>query len=705
MSDAGESGFRGDESSIPSTASTHLMENTTGGKAYDLSGSVTSSAPGSLVGSAPGSSIVGSTNASGPGSAAGSGSGVGMSRSAMAASRLLRSRGGPRTKAAQQLMERLVPSSRAGAAAKNDDSSKETEPGKEKDKEPSKAAAAAARSSLRARVKSRRLAGGAYAKTMLNGKDKVDDSGKGEGAKEEEPAQEETTPTDDVDLDHIQEVTKAASAELDDARKQAVDEFARGTTHNTRYHALTRLIESHDDDEDMSEASMPSVLNRSEIFHENAAAAVMALLTPRRSSDAASQMTSHSLDEAGLKVTNTKKGLMITAEHQKTSAFRGPRSPATNGIDISASCVSGLSSQLDISYEGAVPQSPITNPILSVDAERALNAVKRRMMDPSKTLSDLLQAIATPEDGSIMDRGFMVRRKNACGAIKVLAATGSNRRTMCWTAGVLPALTSVLADTGDEGLLESFPNSRTRAEYFEARKRAVATLVNLSIPKENRIPIFHSPGLVQAVVCVINDDREEARQGCCALIAYLCKTAENRLLMTQVPGLLSAVGGVISPPKPDEHPISQIKPRKKYHWDDDDTETSNEQEDSFSTADDRNTSSDSYDRYTVTDGESSMRDSRTFDEEGSEVTPRAATMSFESRRQVFPHYDKDPNKWLHASRQNVFAAMLHLVKEKDNAVRLLTKNQSRFCQHSVVHTAWNLSSSYSMPLLDTKHSW
>jgi hypothetical protein len=325
---------------------------------------------------------------------------------------------------------------------------------------------------------------------------------------------------------------------------------------------------------------------------------------------------------------------------------------------------------LDVSYEGNYPKSAITEPILSVEAERALNVVKKGMQDPTKTLADLLTAIATPQDESTMDRAFMVRRKNACGAIKVLTANASNRRTLGWTVGVLPALASVLDDTGDEGLMEAFPDGRTREEYVEARKRAVASLLHLCVPKENRIPVFHCPGLVQAVAKVIVDDTDESRQGCCAITAYLAKTQENRLLMAQVPGLLDALTGVIAPSMAHLHSLSQDNPapKKKFHFEDDSDEEE-ETNNSFST-DGRNLSlessyTDRTDRYTVDN--TTMDDSGTLDSDSTPLMTSSPTSQVQKK--VGAAYDGDPNRFLHGARQNVFAALTHLVKEKDNAVR------------------------------------
>jgi hypothetical protein len=133
--------------------------------------------------------------------------------------------------------------------------------------------------------------------------------------------------------------------------------------------------------------------------------------------------------------------------------------------------------------------------------------------------------------------------------------------------------------------------------------------LNLVAEKENRILMFHSPGLVQSLQLVLNEDDGESRQGCCSILTYFSKTTENRLLMVQVPGLVSTM-------------ISIIKS---------DTGDSSVQPSLGSNAD--------------------IADS---------LAPSSGTNE----------YDNDSNSFLHGARLNVFATVLHVAKEKDNQVRL-----------------------------------
>jgi len=290
-------------------------------------------------------------------------------------------------------------------------------------------------------------------------------------------------------------------------------------------------------------------------------------------------------------------------------------------------------------------KNPLVQHLLTKKTERRLDTIKSRMKDPTKNLTDLMEAIASPKTG-LFDRHYMVRRKNACGALKVLTANASHRINICWTLGVLPALASVLEDCGPDTLEDMFPNPTIRREYFEARKRAVSALAYLAIPQDNKLPIFHCPRLVASLVLVIEQDDGEARRGCCAVLAHLGKSKENRLIMAQIPGLIDAVAAVIEP----KENYSRLE---EYSMSGHSNDSESEQN--------------IFDRLPKDDVEISL----------SERSPQEA-MS-EDPGETSARYDEDPNKFLHGARQNVFALLSHLVKEKDNAYIL--------ARHSnVIHT-------------------
>jgi hypothetical protein len=296
--------------------------------------------------------------------------------------------------------------------------------------------------------------------------------------------------------------------------------------------------------------------------------------------------------------------------------------------------------------------------------------------------------------------------------------------------GVLPALTSVLQDAGDDRLENVYPDVRTRMEYEEARRRAIAALTNLAMPVSNRLAVFHTPGLVQSLISTVTRVDGESLEGACAILAYLAKSNENKILMAQVPGLFEAVLHVLRPKMKEEQHVHPDSPKEDYPWissrsdsgssrsSGDDEEEDKEEDldeledasilsgstntassDGDSTGDDEeddedmdaDTSDDdmSTDRESLTgsEGSDSLASGTSGDESGSEYRPPTTKKKKAKGQQkkgggpskpssprsdayrIKLHSDYDKDKMITAARKNLFAMLGHLVKEKDNAVR------------------------------------
>jgi hypothetical protein len=466
--------------------------------------------------------------------------------------------------------------------------------------------------------------------------------------------------------------------ELHELRRKAKEEFARGSTSNRRYHETERYS-AKDNEKAMSEASLPSILNRSEAFHESATAAVISLLAPKQA---------HNSDLVS--VVSTKSYLEDASAFvhiPPVSAFQPPN--RGNRDDSSVIIHAAGNGAGEDRYEQAISsaRSPLAQPLLSRKAEEHVEEMARQMKDPSKTLSDLLSAIASPDDGDL-NRGYMVRRKNACGALQVLTAKNVHRVQICWTIGVLPVLTSVLEDAGDDGPEETFPDISTRREYLEARKRAIASLMNLSMPTDNRLAVFHSPRLIASVVDVIKEDEGESRRGCCAVLGYLAKTSENRLLMVQIPELLSVITDVIKPKSPkQERPET---PRKMYNY----GSSASEEDNTICT-------------MSSTEASVALPEEEKKQEK---ADAKRDPFAVEDSGQAFARYDEDSNQYLHGARQNVFALLGHLLKEKDNAVSITFSSTIGLTPNLLKNVAHIISYVYnSIILRDTRssqvHSW
>jgi hypothetical protein len=278
-------------------------------------------------------------------------------------------------------------------------------------------------------------------------------------------------------------------------------------------------------------------------------------------------------------------------------------------------------------------------PLLSKKAAALLGNISEKMNDPLNNLAQLISAISTPDSGEF-NRGYMVRRKNACGAIHVLTSKkGIQRVQICWTKGVLNALQSVLEDGQDQDLEEKFPNAKTRKEYKEARKRVVATLMNLSVPQENRVIVFHSPKLIPTLVQTMKSADDCSKSGAAAL-AHLAKTKENRLFLGRVPELIDTVVAIIEP--------------KPVQMDNKDHQDSDEKKRADSHIEQSQLSASSTHSEYIHEPHDARLD---VDQEA------GVDLNEESRM-----YDEDGGQHLRGARQNTFALLLHLVKEKDNTV-------------------------------------
>ena len=420
--------------------------------------------------------------------------------------------------------------------------------------------------------------------------------------------------------------------ELIRSRDMAKAEFSVGSMENKRYHAPAisskenvhnKLTSTKD-----SRSRLPRILDRNEGFHENAAAAIVSILTPTNKSIVEEEIDEILTSRSGtgdLQLT-TSDNLSNNSSLMKSKSGRdASSSPIVHPAKRGGIAIESLRSDAPNAVEDAIEtlsttgKSPLVQQLLTKRTERRLGSIKGRMKDPNKNLTELMEAIASPKSGHF-DKHYMVRRKNACGALKVLTANASHRINICWTLGVLPVLTSVLEDSGPDMLEDAFPDEFIRREYHEARKRAVSALVNLAIPKDNKLPIFHCPRLVASVILVINQDDDEARRGCCSILAHLSKSRENRLIMAQVPGLLDAVSLVIEPKEKLVRSNEFVKG----------------------------------DTFECIEMPQDVFDQPEEDEE-------------EDPAETSARYDEDPNEYTHSSRQNMFALLSHLLKEKDNA--------------------------------------
>lgn len=417
------------------------------------------------------------------------------------------------------------------------------------------------------------------------------------------------------------------------ALEKAKDEFVGGSS-NHQTSPSQYEMESNVTNTDLN---TPSFMNRNDMFYKSASHAVAALLTPRDKTTEHHANSDRSDVLMAVRTGGSSNNMQLKPPPSTVHACTSNPSAST----VFQPPVEGKDTSMQSSL--ARVRRDVSEHLINPKTEQKLESMENQMMDPTKTLADLLTAIATPDDLSTIDLGYMVRRKNACGALKVMTNDARKRVRICWTVGVLPALTSVLKDSCavKDGTL-SFADQRIRYEYEAARDRAISALLNLSMPKENRMAVFHTPGLIQAIIFLISEDSDTARRGCTAIMAYLAKSPENRLLMAQIPGIVDSLVHILAPmpPRVESGGLPSVSSKKKHPY-------SSMSDDS--TSDSRSKQS---------------RKNRSTSSEDSQITFKV--VASQSPIELFG-YDETADPMLRATRQNVFALIGHLSKEKDNA--------------------------------------
>lgn len=305
-------------------------------------------------------------------------------------------------------------------------------------------------------------------------------------------------------------------------------------------------------------------------------------------------------------------------------------------------------------------------------------ALRKQMVTPSPQLEELLKQIHRDFFQQI-DRTFATRRKNACGALKILAAKEENRLKICWSAGVLTAIASVLQDVH-----AVIHDEQTRLANTEARNRIISALLNLSVNKKNRLLIVNTPGLLESIAQTILNDEGEGRQGCCTVLLYLSKTAETRRAIAKSRGLMDAISKVIEVPKWVAPSSSQHQQQQTTKYFDTDTMATH----STSHDEDMSCTSSEHLHKNSTDDDNSAED------ELETKKTLTFTLSYEkfvdTSEPVEIDYDLDPNKFLHGARLTAFACLLCLVKSKET-VSFIAKEEA------VIEALIGVSRKFSSP--------
>jgi hypothetical protein len=106
---------------------------------------------------------------------------------------------------------------------------------------------------------------------------------------------------------------------------------------------------------------------------------------------------------------------------------------------------------------------------------------------------------------------------NACLALMNLSISKANKHRVFRTPGVMNALMTVLERTTAQG------------SSTEARIKACSALSNLAIGYDNKIPMFGFPGFVDSILNVIQTDTGEARTKACSILWSFAAEMKNQV--------------------------------------------------------------------------------------------------------------------------------------------------------------------------------
>jgi hypothetical protein len=289
------------------------------------------------------------------------------------------------------------------------------------------------------------------------------------------------------------------------------------------------------------------------------------------------------------------------------------------------------------------------------------------------------------------------RRSNACGALKVLSMKmKKNKLTLVKTDGFLSALVFAIR--------ENIP-IKDRDVALDARSRAVSTVLNVVEPKENRTIVFGFPGLPEALVKVIKEDRAEARVHACQALVMLAKTPACREQIPKVDGLIDVLAKVVQKTI-DINAVGQVEEEKKEDSFDD--EDGNHGSSSFS--DDDGSTDRSDDEESNTEGESS--DESSVPENGAAAT-RLQSIRKKKNDQLTEFFNQ--------ARISACAALSHLSKHCSISVSvgkfcflglathfdsLSHKTMLFICMYCLarancvpIHVTWNVSLRFPVSLI------
>jgi hypothetical protein len=153
------------------------------------------------------------------------------------------------------------------------------------------------------------------------------------------------------------------------------------------------------------------------------------------------------------------------------------------------------------------------------DEESARLKLQKKLLSnlrpPDPSLAELLDVLTDFNNSSLL------RRVNACGAIKTLTMHKANQVPLARTRGVVPSITAVLCAVN---------------ATEEERTRCINALMHLCVPEENWKLVYIFPQTSEALARNMADKYPQIRYAACLATSFLAKknrkdVVMNRLLM------------------------------------------------------------------------------------------------------------------------------------------------------------------------------
>jgi hypothetical protein len=257
------------------------------------------------------------------------------------------------------------------------------------------------------------------------------------------------------------------------------------------------------------------------------------------------------------------------------------------------------------------------------------------------------------------------RRSNACGALKVLSQKKKNQLALVRTKGFLDAIVFAVSAT--------IPNNHDTEIALNARGRAVSTLLNVAVPKDNRALVLVHPGVVECLLKVIEDDQGEARVEACATLATLAKTPGNRECMAKTDGLLDVLASVL---------IGSSMNDEGFESSMDEDEEKKEEDTSAEFEDEEgNTSAEGFGSTSFSTNNTDGEGGTNFDDDGMSLGVSSSMSSIQppgkgraNHKSIRSQKDELHELFLKQARVNACAALMHLSKQCAISVSLIIPN-------------------------------